>query len=448
MITFAVMNAEATLSVDAKRRALEQVLSSRAFSRPGQLRSLMKYLCEMEISGSGAELNEHAIGVAAFGRPQDYSPLEDPCVRSRAYELRKRLQQYNEADGLSAEVIVEFQRGSYVPLFTVRETTAIGQLPASQTLETGPLSIQADPLTLEPGLLIRSRRRLPAILLFSAACLLCVFIGTRIPRPSPVDPIIREAWGPLVDANANVMISIGRSLWFVVRPSGSKLPAGVISFPVPPIVKREFLSNGEATEGPGLEMQYTDNAAAIGDISGIVVAVNTLQQFGVNYQMLPERAGPIPAMRGRNVLLFGSPFSSPAVSELLPPSAWKIHFDTNLAQWVVCRNSGPGDPLFVPAKRESRPFPEVLGLITVLPSQGSTPSSPRRTVIVSGLPSVGTHGALEYFASPKAMQELRNRFRQSGLHGFPSSYQVVVRCKANDTLLLSSEYVAHLVLAK
>jgi len=448
MIEFAVLKAEATLSVETKRRALEQVLSSRALSRPGQLRSLMKYLCEMEISGKGLELNEHDIGVAAFGRQQDYSPLEDSCVRSRAYELRKRLQQYNESEALSADVIIEFQRGSYVPQFTVRETAGLAQLPMSQAQEDSPPSIQADPLALEPPLLIRSRRRLPAILLLLAACLLCFLIGTRFPRPNPVDPIIREAWGPLVEADANVMISIGRSLWFVVRPSGSKLPAGVLSFPVPQIVKGEFLSNGKAAEGSGLEMQYTDNAAAIGDISGIVVAINTLRQFGVNYQMLPERAGPIPAMRSRNVLLFGSPFSSPAVSELLPPSAWKIDFDADFAQWVVCRNSEPGDPLFVPARREGRPSSEVLGLITVLPSQGSTPAAPRRTVIFSGLPSVGTHGALEYFASPKAMQDLRNRFRQSGLDGFPSSYQVVVRCKANDTLLLSSAYVAHLVLAR
>ena len=66
MIIFAVLNAEANLSVDAKRRALEQVLSSRAFSRPGQLRSLVKYLCEMEISGNGGVCQAFCVNGHSF----------------------------------------------------------------------------------------------------------------------------------------------------------------------------------------------------------------------------------------------------------------------------------------------------------------------------------------------------------------------------------------------
>jgi hypothetical protein len=45
-----------------------------------------------------------------------------------------------------------------------------------------------------------------------------------------------------------------------------------------------------------------------------------------------------------------------------------------------------------------------------------------------------------------ALQDLRNRFQKEGMAGFPSAYQVVVRCRTNDTLLLSSEYAAHRVL--
>jgi len=82
-------------------------------------------------------------------------------------------------------------------------------------------------------------------------------------------------------------------------------------------------------------------------------------------------------------------------------------------------------------------------LITVLPTPGGTAG--QKTVVFSGLTSVGSQGAAEFFANPTAMKGLLERFRRDGLTTFPPAYQVVVHCNGRDTLLLSTEYQSHTV---
>ena len=43
---------------------------------------------------------------------------------------------------------------------------------------------------------------------------------------------------------------------------------------------------------------------------------------------------------------------------------------------------------------------------------------------------------------------MKERFQAEGIRGFPPAYQVVVRCKSSDTLLLSAEYEAHATIRK
>jgi len=81
-----------------KRKALERVLSSDAFHRTGQLKSLLSYVCEREIAGHGDSLDECTVAVEALGRRPNYSPFEDGTVRNRVHNLRRRLEHYYETE--------------------------------------------------------------------------------------------------------------------------------------------------------------------------------------------------------------------------------------------------------------------------------------------------------------------------------------------------------------
>ena len=48
-----------------------------------------------------------------------------------------------------------------------------------------------------------------------------------------------------------------------------------------------------------------DSSIAIEDAAAVVAAANTLKIAGSSFQILPERAAPMAAFPGRNVMLFG-----------------------------------------------------------------------------------------------------------------------------------------------
>jgi hypothetical protein len=280
-----------------------------------------------------------------------------------------------------------------------------------------------------------------------ATAALCIAVFLMWPRSASegTDPILEEAWGPLAKRDANVLICMGTNLYLIVRPFIPELTHGTPKYEAFPELYDRFRQHRPLKVGTKLEMHPTESIA-MGEMSGVVAAANTLRQSRASYQILPERAAPLASLRGRNVIVFGVPFTSEAANDLLSRAAWTVDFDAATGEIVVRENQPSSAKPFVPVRNQNRSYREVYGLLTVLPSQGASPANPRRTVIISGITSVGSHGAMEFFASPDALQDLRNRFQKEGMAGFPSAYQVVVRCRTNDTLLLSSEYAAHRVL--
>src|ERR1019366_589560 len=78
-------------------KSLEKVLRSAQFKDALQLQSLLKYIVENSMNGSEEALKERIIGMNVFGRKPDYETADDPIVRSRVGQLRRRLEQYYES---------------------------------------------------------------------------------------------------------------------------------------------------------------------------------------------------------------------------------------------------------------------------------------------------------------------------------------------------------------
>src|SRR5215475_16132753 len=98
-----------------KRAALDLALTSRTFARSEQLRAFLRFVCEAEMEGRAGDLNEYVIGVEVLGRPEGYSPAEDSSVRTRAYELRQKLQKLYATELRDDPVHIVLAKGSYIP---------------------------------------------------------------------------------------------------------------------------------------------------------------------------------------------------------------------------------------------------------------------------------------------------------------------------------------------
>jgi hypothetical protein len=96
--------------MDANVRAtLERVLASPAFRKSEQCCKFLRYVVEHH----DEPLKERQIGVEVFGRAANYDTAEDPVVRVRATEVRKRLSQYYGEVADADDVRLEIPSGAY-----------------------------------------------------------------------------------------------------------------------------------------------------------------------------------------------------------------------------------------------------------------------------------------------------------------------------------------------
>jgi hypothetical protein len=102
------------------RAALDRVCSSAAVAGSEKLVQFLRFVVETTLRGNAGELKETIIGMSVFGRTPDYDPKVDTVVRSQAWRLRSKLNEYYNGEGATDPVIIDIPRGSYVPFFYQR----------------------------------------------------------------------------------------------------------------------------------------------------------------------------------------------------------------------------------------------------------------------------------------------------------------------------------------
>lgn len=100
------------------QQTLTQIFQSAPFRSSKQSQQLLQYIVDQTLAGHGELLKERLIGMNVFGRRPDYDTNEDPIVRARAGEVRKRLAQFYLGDGSKAGLRIEISPGSYHAIFT------------------------------------------------------------------------------------------------------------------------------------------------------------------------------------------------------------------------------------------------------------------------------------------------------------------------------------------
>jgi hypothetical protein len=138
------------------RRTLSSILSSLQFRSSKQCQDLLRYVIEQTLNDQSDLLRERVIGAAVFGRRPDYDTANDPIVRARMAEVRKRLAQYYQSDSLEPlQTRIEIPPGHYrvtfrfagVPESVPAEEPILAE-PAKATAVIAPIPPQASPVAL------------------------------------------------------------------------------------------------------------------------------------------------------------------------------------------------------------------------------------------------------------------------------------------------------------
>ena len=115
-------------------KALEDLLAGSVFRSSRQCQALLRYIVEHSRAHREEMLRERVIGANVFGRAPDYDTGNDPVVRNRAAELRKRLaQHYMGTRGSKGAMRIEVPTGSYRAIFEIPdEIESRGVLPVHE----------------------------------------------------------------------------------------------------------------------------------------------------------------------------------------------------------------------------------------------------------------------------------------------------------------------------
>ncbi len=106
---------------DERWESVQRIAASATFRRSPRLRDMLLYIAEQSLSGNEQELTEMKIGVRVFARGDDYVPSEDSIVRSTVRQLRTKLREYYETDGVEAAWVMAIPKGSFVAAFRHRD---------------------------------------------------------------------------------------------------------------------------------------------------------------------------------------------------------------------------------------------------------------------------------------------------------------------------------------
>ena len=169
---------------------LERVLHSTAFARAARLRRFLEYVVREVLAGNGGQLKEYQIGVAVFDRGADFDPRIDTIVRVEAIKLRDRLEAYFRTEGATESIRISIPKGSYRPVFELREEQAVPILDDPEALYWQARSLGKNPDELRRALRLLSLgvRRWPSNaglhvgLAAAAAGATCGEIGFLAPR--------------------------------------------------------------------------------------------------------------------------------------------------------------------------------------------------------------------------------------------------------------------------
>jgi hypothetical protein len=192
-------------------------------------------------------------------------------------------------------------------------------------------------------------------------------------------------------------------------------------------------------------MIFTNDALGVGNLNAAVTTSAVVRALGSTTEILPERPAMMSLLHDRDAVVFGAPVDSQLISELLSDTPLSVIYDESVKEFVV--RDRPSGATLVPEKETNGDFRAVYGLVTVLNNRESDHGRLGLTVF-SGITSVGTYGAAEYFTSPKTLGTLRSVFARDGVKGFPAAYQVVVKCRFENMQLVAEEYQAHRILKR
>jgi hypothetical protein len=197
-------------------RVLQEMLISAPFRTSPQCQDLLRYIVLRSLSGEDESLRERIIGVEVFGRLPDYDQAEDPVVRIRAADVRKRIALYYESTDVDERQLkISIPSGSYRAYFefiesgkhqSARRSPEVVAPPLGESHSISPPGVVSTSDKSAKSTRVWLGRHKIAALAITAALSLSIFYGlVQSTRTTPFE----RFWSPVLKNSSNSLIYVG-----------------------------------------------------------------------------------------------------------------------------------------------------------------------------------------------------------------------------------------------
>lgn len=191
---------------------LRLIQDSQPFCNSPRSKEFLSYVVEHGLDGHDELLKERSIGVNLFHRNPTYITGDDPIVRVKAAEVRRRLSQYYAGVEEAPEVRIEIPVGSYVPKFHWK-----GPAPSA------PLTLAEIPVVQKDGpqpSLHRWKTWIAVALMAGLGIATTIAVRRHAQRKSPLEAF----WAPTLTSGQPVLICLATPITYAVNSALYAMP--------------------------------------------------------------------------------------------------------------------------------------------------------------------------------------------------------------------------------
>ena len=457
-------------------QALSRVLTGTSFRSSAQCQALLRYIVEHSLMQENEMLRERVIGIKVFGRAADYDSGNDPIVRARAAEVRKRLaQHYLHVENANEEIRIEIPPGSYKAVFATRNTNESIDLHRGTGLIVEPpansANQQVDQLreprdgqavvggspTVEIGDTSPSGKRwidgsfkpVAIALIGLAIGLVGFFVGhfskdhtfthqevSGPPEsPSPSDDPVASFWAPFLREDHSPIIAYADAMFLIDGAGdlfrfrhGASDSRGTL---VDAHLAHEFASNPSLVTSAG-PLFYDNGYTGTGDLRAMAMLITQLAHMGATPIVKSSYDISTDDLKQHNVILLGSSAENPAVAQLDPTGDFLFEGPVSSRDpWsnqIVNTQARSGEQSKYATVRD--PVTHVLQEDYALVSFQPGITAEHQIAVLGGIDTTGTEGAAVLVTSKSGVEELMNalsRGSEAMQSGKSVSFQALVR---------------------
>jgi len=404
------------LSADDQRWQLAlRIAVSRSLGRSQLLSDFLLYIVERSIQGRRGEITEQQIGVAVFGRAEDYNSNDDNIVRSYARKLRKRIDDYYASEGREETLRLEIPRGGYTPIFV--EHVSPSEITPEPSLALEPLEEEAAdelrqeprfarPAEVVPAPALHPKRSFTPGMFFALLLGILLGVGAMLLKQSHLFVSRAEAtshtlWAELFNGNHDTFI--------VPSDAGLVIMQRLVDRPVP---LANYVNGTYRTRLKADDLPNADEILKLGSRRYTnVVDLDLTAHLAQLREVVPERMLlryardlRMDDLRTGNAILIGSDESDPWIQLFSPQLQLSFEYEPNSDRPSGFVNSSPrpGErALYTTSGQEDRTF----GIIAYRPNLTGT----GHVLIVAGLNTAGTQAAAAFLLDPSTMMPTLQR---------------------------------------